>query len=158
MSLFLPSPVLFHRLAFTGLPPPCSPIQWYRIYLCRSRVFQVSSRVSWQIRRCQHLISMHRYYLTYHTAPQVVWGFSIGLLFGSVYYAVVELLPIHSPQSMAGRTRTWILTNPVSTWLRLRDGWAVYPDSGTETHWQQWRSRYDALSRQGRSTVAKKGE
>ncbi|KAJ3527756.1 hypothetical protein NM688_g8086 [Phlebia brevispora] len=89
-------------------------------------------------------VAYSRYYLTYHTVPQVVWGFSIGLLFGTVYYIVVELIPLHRPRSLLGRLRRWALTNPVSTWCRVRDGWAVYPDGGTEAHWQEWRKGLDA--------------
>ena len=89
------------------------------------------------------LISPHRYHLTYHTRPQVVWGFCIGLLFGATYYTAVELVPQHRPHSPLGRLRAWALTNPVSTWCRVRDGWVVYPDGGTEAHWLEWRKGYE---------------
>ena len=98
---------------------------------------------------------VYRYFLTYHTAPQVVWGFCIGLLFGAVYYAGVELIPMHYPRSFLGEARAWVLENPVSTWCRVRDGWAVYPDGGTEVHWQDWRRRFDTLrQKQGKRKAA----
>jgi hypothetical protein len=43
------------------------------------------------------------------------------------------------PRAFLGRIRTWILTNEVSTWFRLRDGWLIWDDAGRELEWQAWR-------------------
>ena len=87
--------------------------------------------------------SLRRYYLSYHTIPQVLWGFGIGVMFGSTYYTLVELIPTRRPNSLLGRLRTALLTNSVSTWFRLRDGWAVWPDAGTDAQYATWRAEWD---------------
>lgn len=89
----------------------------------------------------------HSYHLTYHSARQVLWGVGIGVTFGLVYYAVVEGIPAIRPQSLPGRVRTALLSNPVSTWCRLRDSWAVYPDGGLEAQWLRWKADWDASRR-----------
>ncbi|KAH9893415.1 PAP2-domain-containing protein [Cubamyces lactineus] len=88
-------------------------------------------------------VAFSRFHLSYHTAPQVLWGFGIGVAFGSTYYTFVEYIPRRRPKSVLGRLRTALLANPLSTWFRLRDGWAVWADSGTEAHWLQWREAWD---------------
>lgn len=80
-----------------------------------------------------------RYALGYHSASQVLWGIGIGIIFGTVFYALAELMPTRRPKSFLGTIRTWILTNEVSTWLRVRDGWLVWDDAGREREWQAWR-------------------
>ena len=79
-----------------------------------------------------------RYHLSYHSVPQILWGMSIGISFGIALYAVTELIPIRRPTSLLGRARSSLLTNPVSVWLRIRDGWATWPDAGWEDQWQRW--------------------
>ncbi|KAI0675790.1 PAP2-domain-containing protein [Trametes maxima] len=88
-------------------------------------------------------VAFSRYYLSYHSLPQVLWGFGIGVVFGAVYYTAVEYIPTRNPNSLLGRFRTALLTNPLSTWFRLRDGWAVWADSGTEAQWFRWREEWD---------------
>ncbi|TFK83869.1 PAP2-domain-containing protein [Polyporus arcularius HHB13444] len=88
-------------------------------------------------------VAFSRYYLSYHTVPQVLWGFSIGVVFGSAYYTLVELIPTRWPNSPLGRFRTALLTNPVCAWFRLRDGWAVWADAGTEAQYVRWREEWD---------------
>jgi dolichyldiphosphatase len=39
----------------------------------------------------------------------------------------------------------------VSTWLQIRDGWAVWPDAGREGEWVRWRRRWEE-ERRGRET------
>ncbi|OBZ73586.1 Dolichyldiphosphatase [Grifola frondosa] len=90
-------------------------------------------------------VAFSRYYLSYHTIPQVLWGFSIGLVFGIAYYAMVEYIPTRHPNSLLGRARSAVLANPVATWFRLRDGWAVWADSGTEAQWLRWRYEWDKI-------------
>ena len=85
----------------------------------------------------------HRYHLIYHSARQVLWGTAIGVICGISYYAMVEYVPSRFPSSHLGRIRTALLVHPISIWLRLRDGWSVYPDGGTEDQWQAWKNRWD---------------
>ncbi|KAH9946491.1 PAP2-domain-containing protein [Amylocystis lapponica] len=88
-------------------------------------------------------VALSRFYLSYHTAPQVLWGLGIGVLFGATYYILVEVIPSRHPHSFPGRARTAILVNPLFTWFRIRDGWAVWGDSGTEVQWLRWRQEWD---------------
>ncbi|KAI0321896.1 PAP2-domain-containing protein [Amylostereum chailletii] len=104
--------------------------------------------ISWAV-----IVAYSRYYLSYHSIAQVLWGVSIGLVFGGAYYLVTELIPMRHPKSMLGRGRVFLLSNPVSTWLRIRDGWDVWADSGTEEHWQLWRKEWE---RRAQSAQAKK--
>ena len=83
-----------------------------------------------------------RYYLSYHTPRQVIWGFVIGVIFGAGYYTAIEILPSMWPASVLGRARTAALANPVSTWLMIRDSWAVWEDGGREAEWVQWRRQW----------------
>lgn len=93
-----------------------------------------------------------RYYLTYHTHTQVAWGFSIGVLFGAVYYTLIELVPARYPDSFLGRARSGILATPLFTFFRIRDGWAVWDDGGLDTQYLRWRETWDA----SRSSVGAK--
>ncbi|KAF9778314.1 PAP2 superfamily-domain-containing protein [Thelephora terrestris] len=92
-------------------------------------------------------VAYSRYALGYHTAPQVLWGIGIGIAFGTVFYTLAELIPTRCPKSILGRIRTWILTNDVSTWFRIRDGWLVWDDAGHEVEWWEWRRALDGQSR-----------
>jgi dolichyldiphosphatase len=85
-----------------------------------------------------------RYYLRYHSPPQVLAGLALGTAFGALYYALVEALPRAYPSSPAGRLRRWLVGNPVSTFVRLRDGWSVWPDGGYEAEWLLWRREWEA--------------
>ena len=76
--------------------------------------------------------SAHSYYLSYHSASQVLWGYAIGVAFGSKYYLLVEHAPRRYPQSLLGRLRAGLLASAPAAWFRLRDGWAVWGDAGTE--------------------------
>lgn len=88
-------------------------------------------------------VAFSRYYLSYHTAHQVMWGVVIGILFGSSYYVTIELIPARSPDSVLGRARAAVLSNPLCTWFRVRDGWAVWEDGGNEAQWLRWRDEWD---------------
>ena len=46
-----------------------------------------------------------RYYLLYHSIPQVLAGYTVGLLFGSFEFALGEYLPLHHPDSLLGKWR-----------------------------------------------------
>jgi len=85
-----------------------------------------------------------RYYLNYHTPPQVLWGYGIGLGLGSMHYLVTELWPTRQPDSPAGRLRRCILSSNLATRLRLKDGWAVWEDGGHGDAYQRWRLEWDA--------------
>ncbi|TRM57937.1 hypothetical protein BD626DRAFT_464364 [Schizophyllum amplum] len=90
-------------------------------------------------------VAYSRYYLMYHSVRQVVWGFSIGVACGSALYMLAVQIPRRRPNSLLGRFKMFLLTNPVSTWCQLRDGWAVWPDAGREAEWLRWRSEWDVL-------------
>lgn len=83
--------------------------------------------------------TLQRYALGYHSASQVLWGVGIGIIFGAVFYTLAELVPTRQPNGFLGTIRTWILTNEVSTWFRVRDGWLIWDDAGRETEWETWR-------------------
>lgn len=80
--------------------------------------------------------------LLYHTPHQVLWGLGIGIALGISHYLLTELLPANYPESIFGRTRCAIVNHPVSVWLQLRDGWAVWADGGRESEWIRWRSAW----------------
>jgi len=88
-------------------------------------------------------VAYSRYHLSYHTPRQVIWGLFVGILFGTWYYTVVEILPVVWPTSHFGRARRAALRNPVSTWFRIRDGWAVWSDGGKEVEWLHWRTEWE---------------
>ena len=79
-----------------------------------------------------------RYALGYHSSSQVLWGVGIGVVFGTTFYTLAELVPTRRPRSFLGVIRRWMLTNEVSTWFRLRDGWLIWGDAGREVEWQAW--------------------
>lgn len=89
------------------------------------------------------MFSHVRYFLTYHSPEQVLWGLGIGSLFGTTYYVIVELIPRNAPLSFLGRIRTALLRHPICAWLRIRDGWAVWSDGGIEEQWLQWRAKWE---------------
>jgi hypothetical protein len=84
-----------------------------------------------------------RYYLGYHSPRQIAWGLGIGSLLAIVVYALCDLVPERYPNSLLGQFKTWILSNPVSTFVQLRDGWAIWPDAGRESEWRRWRDEWD---------------
>jgi len=93
--------------------------------------------VAWAI-----TVAYSRYHLSYHSVAQILWGVFIGISFGLSFYTITELIPTRRPNSLLGKARAFLLVNPVSTWLRIRDGWAVWPDSGTEEQWQLWQREW----------------
>lgn len=85
------------------------------------------------------LVRWGRYHLRYHTPHQILWGFSIGISLGLALYTVSEFIPRTYPNSYLGQFRDFLLDNPVSTWIQLRDGWGVWDDGGREEEWKKWR-------------------
>ncbi|KAI0076869.1 PAP2-domain-containing protein [Panus rudis PR-1116 ss-1] len=98
----------------------------------------------WGIATVAGAVAYSRYHLTYHTARQVFWGFTIGIIFGTFYYSLVELIPARKPQSVLGRVKISLLSSPLFTWFRLRDSWDVWPDGGMEVQYGRWRAEWDA--------------
>lgn len=88
--------------------------------------------------------SDRRYYLNYHTPPQIIWGYGIGLVLGSIHYLITELWPTRRPDSPTGRLRRWVLSSTPATWLRLKDGWAVWDDGGHGDTYQRWKVEWGA--------------
>ncbi|KAI0046977.1 PAP2-domain-containing protein [Auriscalpium vulgare] len=93
------------------------------------------------------VVAYSRYHLAYHSPYQVLWGVGLGVLFAVVFYLATELVPTRRPASVLGRIRLFLLSNPVSVWLRVRDGWAVWPDSGTEQQWYAWHTEWQKQTR-----------
>jgi len=87
-------------------------------------------------------VAYSRYYLTYHSAPQILWGLGIGVSLGVSLYVVAEVIPTRRPSSVSGRFRAFLLDNPVSVWLQIRDGWAIWADGGREDEWRRWRAEW----------------
>lgn len=94
------------------------------------------------------LVCYSRYHLTYHTAPQVFYGLSIGICFGISSYLLVELIPSRYPESSLGQLKECLLDSQLARFVRLRDGWAIWEDAGREHEWTRWRSQWERL--QGR--------
>lgn len=90
------------------------------------------------------VVCYSRFHLGYHTVHQILWGFGIGLVVGSVYYGITEYIPFFEPQSLPGKIRRWSLNSPVFTWLRIKDGWAVWQDGGHEEEYKRWRKQWDS--------------
>ncbi|KAH7921235.1 PAP2-domain-containing protein [Leucogyrophana mollusca] len=116
-----------HRFASTG--SPLVDQLW--------RLFVYTALIAWAV-----IVAYSRLHLLYHTPHQVYWGFGIGVGLGLLQYIVTELLPIQRPHSTFGKARAAVLTNPISTWLEIRDGWAVWPDGGREAEWKRWQTEF----------------
>jgi len=84
-----------------------------------------------------------RLFLTYHTPKQILWGAGVGACFGVLHYTITELIPALFPNSTFGRFRRALLAHPLSTFVRLKDGWAVWGDGGREEEWLAWRKRWE---------------
>ncbi|KAH7915271.1 hypothetical protein BJ138DRAFT_147648 [Hygrophoropsis aurantiaca] len=102
------------------------------------RLFVYSALIIWAVG-----VAYSRLHLLYHTPHQVFWGFGIGAGLALMQYFVTEYLPVQRPHSVFANAKTAILTNPISTWLQIRDGWAIWPDSGREVEWKRWRLEWD---------------
>ncbi|KAH8104305.1 PAP2-domain-containing protein [Phellopilus nigrolimitatus] len=89
------------------------------------------------------IVCYSRLHLTYHTRTQIAWGAGVGVAFGTLVYGTMELLPARFPRSVFGRVRTALLAHPLATWLRIKDGWAVWQDGGREAEWLEWRARWE---------------
>jgi len=109
----------------------------YRIVDQASQASVYLAIVAWAV-----TVAYSRYHLSYHSVSQILWGVSIGITFGLSFYTLTELIPAQRPNSLLGKARAFLLMNPVSTWLRIRDGWAVWSDSGTENQWQLWQREW----------------
>lgn len=99
------------------------------------------------------VVAYSRLSLLYHTPHQVKWGLGIGMALGVSHYVCTELLPARFPDSKFGRIRSAIVNHPISVWLQLRDGWAVWADAGREVEWKQWRTAW--LKQHARLAVKK---
>jgi len=86
---------------------------------------------------------LSRFHLQYHTPRQILWGLLIGIALGISLYVVTELAPSRRPNSVYARTRIFLVENKVSTWLQIRDGWAIWADGGREDEWIRWRAEWD---------------
>ncbi|KAJ7917522.1 PAP2-domain-containing protein [Mycena leptocephala] len=89
------------------------------------------------------VVAYSRFYLRYHSIPQILWGSGIGVALGVSFYLVCELLPRRRPTSIFGVVKSFIIQNPISTWLQIRDGWDVWADGGREVEWLRWRAEWD---------------
>ncbi|EJF57208.1 PAP2-domain-containing protein [Dichomitus squalens] len=132
MGYFLSFLILHFSLRHRFVPTGSKVLNWAR------DIFLFTFITSWSVG-----VAYSRYYLSYHTPKQVLYGFSIGVTFGTFYYLLTEFVPVRFPNSPLGRFRTALLTNPLSTWFRLRDGWSVWSDAGTEAQYLVWRKEWD---------------
>ncbi|KIM90393.1 hypothetical protein PILCRDRAFT_181716 [Piloderma croceum F 1598] len=94
-------------------------------------------------------VAYSRYYLTYHTPHQILWGFAIGILLGLSLYILTELIPRRYPTSFLGRAKDGLLRGQVMTWLQIRDGWDVWSDAGREVEWVRWRGEWEKRRQRG---------
>jgi dolichyldiphosphatase len=64
----------------------------------------------------------------YHSIPQVIAGYAVGLIFGSAYFTLTEYLPLHYPSSLLGRMRKGV----ESLWTGIGGfgGWELSSDKG----------------------------
>jgi len=83
-----------------------------------------------------------RFHLTYHTVPQIAWGVGTGVALGLMNYMICEFIPFNYPNSLLGQWKRMLLSSWISTSLRIRDGWSVWPDGGIA--YASWRSRWEA--------------
>ncbi|KAE9396896.1 PAP2-domain-containing protein [Gymnopus androsaceus JB14] len=88
-------------------------------------------------------VAYSRYHLQYHTPHQIFWGYGIGVVCGALCYVCSELIPRHYPNSILGNFKTFLVSNPISSWLQIRDGWAVWSDGGREDEWQRWKIEWE---------------
>lgn len=89
------------------------------------------------------VVCYSRLHLTYHNETQILWGVGVGIAFGALTYRAVELVPRKYPNSLLGQLRVFLVGNPVSTWLEIKDGWAVHEDGGRATEWRAWRIQWE---------------
>lgn len=82
-----------------------------------------------------------RYHLHYHSIPQVVAGYLVGLAFGSLYFLITEYTPLYHPQSALGTLRSamcglwtgiggvggWEVTSSAGGW---GEGWIALGEDG----------------------------
>ena len=69
-----------------------------------------------------------RWYLSYHTASQIVLGFALGALFAVGWCVVFEILPNRLPDSLLGQARRWVVEDVLGGWwglslLEVEDRW-----------------------------------
>lgn len=84
-----------------------------------------------------------RYYLGYHNVNQISWGLGIGAALGVPLYLLSTAIPAWYPLSALGRLKRAILAHPITTWLEVRDGWAIWADGGREEEWRRWRREWE---------------
>ncbi|RDB23455.1 Dolichyldiphosphatase 1 [Hypsizygus marmoreus] len=117
-----------HRFASTGF--------WILDYAWRVTIY--FGLIAWS-----GMVAYSRFYLGYHNANQILWGVGIGIALGVTLYSIAELVPRRRPASILGTTKRSLLNNPISTWLQIRDGWAVWADGGREGEWIRWKAQWD---------------
>lgn len=103
----------------------------------------------------QLITRQHRYFLTYHTPLQVLAGYLIGVGLAVVHYFSTEpTTPAGSSSTHSPNSKTWrgrLLDSRLAEYWRIRDGWAVYPDGGTEDEYLTWRARWEAQTQKAKA-------
>jgi dolichyldiphosphatase len=90
---------------------------------------------------------LYSYHLGYHAPHQIYWGLGIGIMLGTSLYFVAELLPSWYPKSLLGQLKKFAVTNPISTWCQIRDGWALWADGGRHSEWLHWKQGWTEQQR-----------
>lgn len=121
---------LYFRHRFTSSGIAILDLAW--------RMFLYLSLIAWA-----GLVAYSRFHLMYHTPHQILWGLGIGVLLGISLYMTAELIPFRRPKSIFAKARMFLVKNPVSTWLQIRDGWAIWADAGREEDWKRWRVEWE---------------
>ncbi|KAH8833052.1 hypothetical protein DL96DRAFT_1584481 [Flagelloscypha sp. PMI_526] len=93
------------------------------------------------------VVAYSRYHLGYHAPHQIYWGLGIGIMLGTSLYFVAELLPSWYPKSLLGQLKKFAVTNPISTWCQIRDGWALWADGGRHSEWLHWKQGWTEQQR-----------
>ncbi|TFK60238.1 PAP2-domain-containing protein [Pluteus cervinus] len=104
-------------------------------------------------------VAYSRYHLSYHTPIQIISGLLIGSLLAIITYTLSYILPTKYPGSPLGQIYFYILDNPLSQFVGLRDGWAIWRDSGKCEEWVRWRDEWEKVKvQQGVPQTRKEGK
>ncbi|ORY28594.1 hypothetical protein BCR39DRAFT_448415, partial [Naematelia encephala] len=70
-----------------------------RIRAWRKRIY-IFGLVLWSV-----LVAYSRYHLYYHSPIQIIYGYGVGLIAGSIHFGLTEYIPMFHPNSFLARVR-----------------------------------------------------